>query len=218
MCWKAIVIFLILLCIIVYNYDNLTKVYPSINNYISNELPELTTLSPALEKSNDNFMTSDDKGRRRGNKEEKDGERYKSKNVILQGDNMDSRLCRREISTSFVNVPFDSTKVGKILSRLIKKETRDNYFKVKRSIATKLRKKANVLGRLLINSVSNKSDEYDYDNLDDDHLKDADNDEINWDNEFLNENGPSIMELIVLNEKHRKKLYPNLSPHDDEYY
>lgn len=192
--------------------------YPSINNYISNELPELTTLSPALEKSNDNFMTSDDKGRRRGNKEEKDGERYKSKNVILQGDNLDSRLCRREISTSFVNVPFDSTKVGKILSRLIKKETHDNYFKVKRSIATKLRKKANVLGRLLINSVSNKSDEYDYDNLDDDHLKDADNDEINWDDEFLNENGPSIMELIVLNEKHRKKLYPNLSPHDDEYY
>lgn len=181
-------------------------------------MPELTTLSPALEKSNDNFMTSDDKGRRRGNKEEKDGERYKSKNVILQRDNLDSRLCRREISTSFVNVPFDSTKVGKILSRLIKKETHDNYFKVKRSIATKLRKKANVLGRLLINSVSNKSDEYDYDNLDDDHLKDADNDEINWDDKFLNENGPSIMELIVLNEKHRKKLYPNLSPHDDEYY
>lgn len=183
-------------------------------------MTELTTLSPVLEKSNDNFMTSDDKGTGRGrNKEEKDGKRYKSKNVILHGDNLDSRLCRREISTSFDDVPFDSTKVGKILSRLIKKEARDNnYFKVKRSVATKLRKKANVLGRLLVNSGSNKSvARYDYDDdFDDDDLRGADNDEINWDG-YLNEDGPSIMELIVLNERQRKRLYPNLHPHDDEY-
>lgn len=184
------------------------EVYLSINNYIFN-LPELTTLSPALEKSNDNFMTLDDEGS--GNKKEKD-KRYKNKNVILRGDDLDSRLCRRDISTSFV--PFDSTKVGKILSRLVKKETHDNYYKVKRSVATKLRKKADVLGRLLMNSASNKSNEYNYKDPDD-NLRGGNNDKINWD-ALLNEDGPSIMELMVLNEKQRKKLYPNLYLHDDE--
>ncbi|XP_031366841.1 uncharacterized protein LOC116185756 [Apis dorsata] len=184
------------------------EVYLSINNYIFN-LPELTTLSPALEKSNDNFMTLNDEGS--GNKKEKD-KRYKNKNVILRGDDLDSRLCRRDISTSFV--PFDSTKVGKILSRLVKKETHDNYYKVKRSVATKLRKKADVLGRLLMNSASNKSNEYNYKDPDD-NLRGGNNDKINWD-ALLNEDGPSIMELMVLNEKQRKKLYPNLYLHDDE--
>lgn len=172
-------------------------------------MPELTTLSPALEKSNDNFMTLNDEGS--GNKKEKD-KRYKNKNVILRGDDLDSRLCRRDISTSFV--PFDSTKVGKILSRLVKKETHDNYYKVKRSVATKLRKKADVLGRLLMNSASNKSNEYNYKDPDD-NLRGGNNDKINWD-ALLNEDGPSIMELMVLNEKQRKKLYPNLYLHDDE--
>lgn len=184
------------------------EVYLSINNYIFN-LPELTTLSPALEKSNDNFMTLNDEGS--GNKKEKD-KRYKNKNMILRGDDLDSRLCRRDISTSFV--PFDSTKVGKILSRLVKKETHDNYYKVKRSVATKLRKKADVLGRLLMNSASNKSNEYNYKDPDD-NLRGGNNDKINWD-ALLNEDGPSIMELMVLNEKQRKKLYPNLYLHDDE--
>lgn len=182
-------------------------------------MPELTTLSPmSLENSNDNLMTSNEGTREGGYKEEKDGKRYKNKNVILHGDNLNSQLCRREISTSSFNALSDSTKVGKILSRLIKKETRDNYFKVKRSVATKLQKKANMLGRLLIESrASNKSDEDDYDNdLDDDRSRRVDNGKINWD-AFLNEDGPSIMELIVLNERHRKKFYPNLYAHDDEY-
>lgn len=89
--------------------------------------------------------------------------------------------------------------------RLQKRSATDNDNGNK-GLSNGKQKKAKALGRLLLNNVSNKNDE----DIQDDYIDDDDGDysdgvnkkKMNWE-DYQNEDGSSIMELIALNTRHK---------------
>lgn len=77
------------------------------------------------------------------------------------------------------------------------------------------RQKAKALGQLLLNN--NKNYENTQDNyIDDDDVgysKNENRDKMNWEN-YQNQDGASVMELIALNARHKKYMQQN----DGNYY
>ncbi|XP_054014269.1 uncharacterized protein LOC128895570 isoform X2 [Hylaeus anthracinus] len=71
-------------------------------------------------------------------------------------------------------------------------------------------KKAKELGRLLLNNDSTRKyedihDDY-FDDDDDDYFKGANVKKMNWE-DYQNEDGPSVMELIALDARHKKHSF-----------
>ena len=96
--------------------------------------------------------------------------------------------------------------------RLRKRSTVAKDDNVGKGMLIGKQRKAKVLGRLLLNSGSGKNDE----DIQDDYAEDEDDDysygvnkkKLNWE-DYQNEDGPSIMELIALNARHKTYMQPD---------
>ncbi|XP_076662095.1 uncharacterized protein LOC143365629 [Halictus rubicundus] len=101
--------------------------------------------------------------------------------------------------------------------RLRKRDALNTHDNGGNGMTKRDQKKAKALGRLLLNSVSSRTDEDTQDDYieddDDDYTKDANKRRMNWE-DYQNEDGASVMELIALNARHKKYMSQN----DDYFY
>ncbi|XP_076686463.1 uncharacterized protein LOC143378522 [Andrena cerasifolii] len=103
--------------------------------------------------------------------------------------------------------------------RLQKRSTVDKDDNVGKNMLIGIQRKAKVLGRLLLNNGSGKNDN----DIQDDYVEDEDDDysygvnkkKLNWE-DYQNEDGASIMELIALNTRHKTYMQPDEYPYRSE--
>ncbi|XP_017789803.1 PREDICTED: uncharacterized protein LOC108572121 [Habropoda laboriosa] len=90
--------------------------------------------------------------------------------------------------------------------RLEKRSANNGNTDTKRDIPRGKQKKIKALRRLLLNGISNQNNEDIQDDYgedeDDDYSKGVNKKKMNWD-DFQNEDGASVMELIALNVRHK---------------
>ncbi|CAK9811006.1 hypothetical protein ANTPLA_LOCUS6768 [Anthophora plagiata] len=95
--------------------------------------------------------------------------------------------------------------------RLKERSINNRDTNMKKDIPRGKQKKIKALRRLLLNRISKKDDE----DIQDDYIEDDDDDysrgvnkkKMNWD-DFQNEDGASVMELIALNVRHKSNARP----------
>ncbi|XP_015438398.1 PREDICTED: uncharacterized protein LOC107193465 [Dufourea novaeangliae] len=93
--------------------------------------------------------------------------------------------------------------------RLRKRNTVDKGDNAINVLSRTKQKKAKALGRLLLNNVSNKNDEDFQDDYiedeGDDYSEDENRNKMNWE-DYQNEDGATVMELIALDARHKKHM------------
>ncbi|XP_033340932.2 uncharacterized protein LOC117228939 [Megalopta genalis] len=104
--------------------------------------------------------------------------------------------------------------------RLRKRDLSDKNDHARNGISRRNLTKAQVLGRLLLSNVSKKNekdvqDDYIEDDDDDDYSKHKNIKKMNWE-DYRNEDGASVMELVALNTRH--KMYMQLGLDNDYLY
>lgn len=142
---------------------------------------------------------------------------YRNKNVISNINDFNLSLKRNngKHRTVFLS---SLTEKGRKWSqhvvdvRLQKRSTVDKDDNVGKGMPIGKQRKAKVLGRLLLNNGSGKNDK----DIQDDYVDDEDDDysyrvnkkKMNWE-DYQNEDGASIMELIALNARHKTYVQPD---------
>lgn len=94
--------------------------------------------------------------------------------------------------------------------RLAKRNVNDRSVGSRKGMSKGKQKKAKVLGRLLMINAASKN----YEDIQDDYVEDEDDDyskglskkKMNWEN-YQNEDGASVLELIALNTRHKTNLH-----------
>lgn len=142
---------------------------------------------------------------------------YRNKNVIsnINDLNLSLKGNNAKLRTVFLS---GLTERGRKWSqhvvdvRLQKRSTVDKDDNVGKGMPIGKQRKAKVLGRLLLNNGSGKNDK----DIQDDYVDDEDDDysyrvnkkKMNWE-DYQNEDGASIMELIALNARHKTYVQPD---------
>ena len=152
---------------------------------------------------------------------------YQNKNVISNINDLNLSLNRNNAKHRTVFTPLN-LPVLKFLSSLTERERKwsqhvvdirlqkrspvDNDDNVGKGMPIEKQSKAKVLRRLLLNNGSGKNDK----DIQDDYVEDEDDDysygvnkkKMNWE-DYQNEDGASIMELIALNMRHKTYMQPD---------
>ena len=154
-------------------------------------------------------------------------ESYRKKNVIstindlhlsLNGDNAKHRTVFAPLTSPVLSFLSGSTERDRKWSqrvvevRLQKRSTVDEDDNVGEGTPIGKQRMAKVLGRLLLNNGSGKIDK----DIRDDYVEDEDDDysyrvnkkKMNWE-DYRNEDGATIMELIALNARHKTYMQPD---------
>nr|XP_031830624.1 uncharacterized protein LOC116426172 [Nomia melanderi] len=148
-------------------------------------------------------------------------------NKVLSYDSNDSNLYLNQYATKFHSSITSSTSspLFKLLSNSMSKEGKWPKYTLEKSLkkrnaadkdddltngmSKKNQRKANTLRRLLLNNVSNKNYEDIQDNYieddDDDYFKNLNKKKMNWD-DYQNDDGASVMELVALDVRHKKHM------------
>lgn len=140
--------------------------------------------------------------------------RHRSNKKLTKGSNsntrLDSPLFDGMEDSNYANLNFDSMHKRRA-NRSNKRNGNENRNRngngsLNRELSRAKQKKAKELRRLLMLNASNKrveedQDYYDFDQ-DDDYYKRANKQKMKWE-DYQNEDGASVMELIALNDRHK---------------
>ncbi|XP_034186305.2 uncharacterized protein LOC117607127 [Osmia lignaria lignaria] len=121
-----------------------------------------------------------------------------------------NNLKNHETTATSLKSIFELSKEGKEwFDKSLRKRNVDDTNNRKKIISKRKQKKAKVLGRLLRNNIWIKN----YEDIQDDYMEDEDDYSINmsrkkmkWE-DFRNEDGASVMELIALNARHKTNMH-----------